>query len=98
VRVRVFARARGYPSSHLPLITNTVPLCSTLFTDEIMERANQRSDAMYGNSGPQEDGTYIVQGDFQDQADAKWIVIGGLLRGHNDTPFGWPTPGRPPGG
>lgn len=32
--------------------------------DEIMERANQRSDAMYGNSGPQEDGTYIVQGDI----------------------------------
>jgi hypothetical protein len=26
--------------------------------------------------------------------DAKWIVIRGQLRGHNDTPFEWPTPGR----
>jgi hypothetical protein len=25
------------------------------------------------------------------------IVIRGLLRGHNDAPFEWPTPGRPIG-
>jgi hypothetical protein len=40
-------------------------------------------------------------GEFHDQADAKWIVIRGQLRGHNDMPFGQPTPGaayRPPGG
>jgi hypothetical protein len=34
-------------------------------------------------------------GKFHDQGDAKWIVIGGQLSGHNDTPFGRPTPGRP---
>jgi hypothetical protein len=33
-------------------------------------------------------------GDFHDQADADWIVIRGALRGHNDTPCGWPTLGR----
>jgi hypothetical protein len=32
-----------------------------------------------------------------DQADAEWIVIRRPLRGHNDTPFGRPTPGRPIG-
>jgi hypothetical protein len=40
-------------------------------------------------------------GEFRDQGDAKWMVIRGQLRGHNDTPFGRPTPGRPigrPGG
>jgi hypothetical protein len=31
-------------------------------------------------------------GDFHDQGDAKWIVIRGHLRGHNDTLFGRPTP------
>jgi hypothetical protein len=29
------------------------------------------------------------------QAHAKWIVFRGLLRGHNDTPCGWPTLSRP---
>jgi hypothetical protein len=37
-------------------------------------------------------------GKCHDQGDAKWIVIRGQLWGHNDTPFGWPTPGRPPRG
>jgi hypothetical protein len=32
------------------------------------------------------------EGEFHDQGDAKWIVIRGRLRGHNDTPFGRPTP------
>jgi hypothetical protein len=38
-----------------------------------------------------------IQGEFHDQGDAKWIVIRRQLRGHNDTPFGRPTPGRPIG-
>jgi hypothetical protein len=29
-----------------------------------------------------------------DKADAEWIVIRRPLRGHNDTPFGRPIPGR----
>jgi hypothetical protein len=33
-----------------------------------------------------------MTGEFHDQGDAKWIVIRGPSRGHNDTPFGWPTP------
>jgi hypothetical protein len=36
-------------------------------------------------------------GEFHDQEDAEWIVIRRLLWGHNDTLFGWPTPGRPIG-
>jgi hypothetical protein len=36
----------------------------------------------------------INMGEFHDQGDAKWIVIRGQLRGHNDTPFGRRTPGR----
>jgi hypothetical protein len=28
-----------------------------------------------------------LEGEFHDQADSKWIVIRGLLRGHNDTPL-----------
>jgi hypothetical protein len=39
----------------------------------------------------------IIPGEFQDQGDAKWIVISGQLRDHNDTPCGWLTPGRPVG-
>jgi hypothetical protein len=40
---------------------------------------------------------FIYLGEFHDQGDAKWIVIRGKLRGHNDTPFGQPTPSRPIG-
>jgi hypothetical protein len=36
-------------------------------------------------------------GEFHDQGGAKWIVIRRPLWGHNDTPFGWPTPGWPIG-
>jgi hypothetical protein len=36
----------------------------------------------------------MIFGEFHDQGDAKWIVIRGQLRGHNDIPFGRPTPGR----
>jgi hypothetical protein len=35
------------------------------------------------------------KGEFHDQADAKWIVIKGLLRGHEDTPCWRPTHSRP---
>jgi hypothetical protein len=48
-------------------------------------------------SGAEEQGVWGVQehtGKFHDQRDAKWIVIKGELRGHNDTPFGRPTPSR----
>jgi hypothetical protein len=34
----------------------------------------------------------IVPGEFHDQGDAKWVVIRGQLRGHNDMPFGRPIP------
>jgi hypothetical protein len=41
----------------------------------------------------------LPKGKFHDQGDAKWVVIRGQLRGHNDTPFEQPTPvwpiGRP---
>jgi hypothetical protein len=37
----------------------------------------------------------MTGGEFHDQGDAKWIVIRGQLRGHNNTPFGWPTPSWP---
>jgi hypothetical protein len=37
------------------------------------------------------------RGEIHDQGDAKWIVIRGQLRGHNDTPFGRPTLSRPIG-
>jgi hypothetical protein len=36
-----------------------------------------------------------TSGEFHDQGDAKWVVILGQLRGHNDTPFGRPTVYRP---
>jgi hypothetical protein len=35
------------------------------------------------------------KGEFHDQGAAKWIVIRRPLWGHNNTPFGRPTPGRP---
>jgi hypothetical protein len=35
-----------------------------------------------------------LKGEFHDQGDAKWIVIMGKLRGHNDTPFGRLPSGR----
>jgi hypothetical protein len=34
-----------------------------------------------------------MKGKFHDQGDAKWIVIKGQSRGHNNMPFGQPTPG-----
>ena len=37
----------------------------------------------------------VLAGKFHDQGDTEWIVIRGQLGGHNDTPFGRPTPGRP---
>jgi hypothetical protein len=38
-----------------------------------------------------------ILGEFQGQADAKWIVIREPLRGHSDTPYRRPTPDRPLG-
>jgi hypothetical protein len=38
-----------------------------------------------------------TKGKFHDQRDAKWVVIRGQLRGHNDMPFGLPTLGWPIG-
>jgi hypothetical protein len=38
-----------------------------------------------------------LKGEFHDQGDAKWIVIRGQLRDHNDMPLGRPAPGRPIG-
>jgi WD40 repeat protein len=38
-----------------------------------------------------------LKGGCHDWTDAEWIVKRGPLRGHNDTPFGWTTPGRPIG-
>jgi hypothetical protein len=38
-----------------------------------------------------------IKGEFHDQGDAKWIVINGPLRGHNNMPCGLPAPGRPIG-
>jgi hypothetical protein len=34
-------------------------------------------------------------GEFHGQGDAKWLVIKGQLRGHNDMPLGRPTQGWP---
>jgi hypothetical protein len=42
-------------------------------------------------------GLYLLGVDFVDQADGEGMVIRGLLRGHEDTPCGRPTPGRPRG-
>jgi hypothetical protein len=36
-------------------------------------------------------------GGYHDLLEAKWLVIRGPLRGHNDTPCRRPTPGRPGG-
>jgi hypothetical protein len=37
----------------------------------------------------------MLWGEFHDQGDAKWIVIRGHLRGHNDILVRRPTPRRP---
>jgi hypothetical protein len=39
----------------------------------------------------------LAAGGYHDQGDAEWIVTRGQLRGHNDMPFGRPTPGQPVG-
>jgi hypothetical protein len=41
--------------------------------------------------GPEEGSVVTDIGEFHDQEDAKWIVIRGQLRVHNDTPFGLAT-------
>jgi hypothetical protein len=45
-----------------------------------------------GNSSVALGAPRIRPGQFHDEADAGWIVIRGLLRGHNDTPCGRSTP------
>jgi hypothetical protein len=42
-------------------------------------------------------GVSSITGEFHDQGDTNWIVIGGSLWGHNDTPCGRPAAGRPIG-
>jgi hypothetical protein len=41
--------------------------------------------------------TVVSLGEFYDQGDARWIIIRGQLRDHNDTYCGRPAPGRPIG-
>jgi hypothetical protein len=40
---------------------------------------------------------HSINCEFHDQGDAKWIVIRGQQRGHNDMPCRRPTPGWPIG-
>jgi hypothetical protein len=40
-------------------------------------------------------GIDVAQGQFRGLKDAKWIVIRGQLRGHNDAPCGRPNPDLP---
>jgi hypothetical protein len=51
----------------------------------------------YRGGGGNENPIREDEGEAHDQADAEWIVIRRQLRGHNDTPFGRPAPGRPSG-
>jgi hypothetical protein len=52
---------------------------------------------LFLSSSPRDSNLMSRYGEFHDQGDAKWIVIRGQLRGHNDMPFGRPTPGWPIG-
>jgi hypothetical protein len=50
-----------------------------------------------GGAEPEGDAERDPEGKFHDMGDAKGIVIRGQLWGHNDMPFGRPTPGQPQG-
>jgi hypothetical protein len=65
--------------------------------EEIVVETDLPFDANLMTNRDTTDTTEILEGEFHDHRDAKWIVIRGQLRGHNDTPFGRPTPGRPIG-
>jgi hypothetical protein len=68
-----------------------------------MKTPMKNSSATFSLLHDQVDHAYVAEangagyGKFHNQGDAKWIVISRQLRGHNDTPFGCPTPSWPIG-
>jgi hypothetical protein len=67
------------------MVCLTVALAPSVLTTAIKQCVSFKCDLFIGG--------------FQDQGDAKWIVIREQLRGHNAMPFGQPTatPGWPIG-
>jgi hypothetical protein len=55
----------------------------------------RRNELLPGRGGKSFCRSFV--GESHDQADAEWIVIRTQLRGHNDMPFGRPTPSQPIG-
>jgi hypothetical protein len=95
--------------SRLPRVS-LPPICTPCFfqrQNHLKDKKQHRDPAWhYQNQRKDQDSSeagmhLVVQlfiwllGKFHDQGDAKWIVIRGQLRGHNDTPCGRPTPSRP---
>jgi hypothetical protein len=62
---------------------------------DLQHREVREADGGDARTNPQPDPG--AEGEFQDQGEDKWIVIRGMLKGHNDTPFGRPTPSWPIG-
>jgi hypothetical protein len=69
------------------------PLPSFTFSQSRVKSVYRHTECWVRSTPP----TKCSSGGFHDQAEAEWLVIRGLLRGHNDTPFGRPTPGQPIG-
>jgi hypothetical protein len=103
--IPLFVRAWSHQSANA-----AVPHTSTNTSDPHMH-GNTPSPPPASTSAPRpshQSADAAVPGDSHDQADAEWNVIRTQLRGHKDTPFGWPAPqagppgpprgsGRPPG-
>jgi hypothetical protein len=82
-------------SCHVMLCHTTSTFLQGLPAGHGRKRGPDVSAGLQGRMGGSS--VFPLPGEFHDQADAKRIVIRGLLRGHDDTPCGRPNAGWPVG-
>jgi hypothetical protein len=79
-RVMAISNPFGHPTPYAyePILDYSTKVCNNSLNSDVYDRMEVTP----------------TLGEFHDQGDAKWIVIRAPLSGHNDTPFGRPSPGR----
>jgi hypothetical protein len=70
--------------NHFPSKPSVIPGCHNVSPFDSLTPSSQLDASEEGRG--QAPLSRVSAGDFRDQADAKWIIIRGLLSGLNDTP------------
>jgi hypothetical protein len=86
----------------IKIFSNALTMSQSIFANFVMGIETESGHRVWTVSGGRIKDEFLngllyfsEEGGCHDLADAEWIVMRGQLRGHNDAPFGRPTPRRP---